>query len=109
MSVWVVLKNEIPAAKMLLCRSPVMESETLIYKGGWIYSCMLKNLFKAFFTDSYLQHYHDRLYINLLGENKPYGQNDMIITPREYSTVKLGVELGSSYRSIESSTIRGHP
>ncbi len=26
---------------------------------------MLKYLFKAFFSDSYLQHYHDRLYINL--------------------------------------------
>ncbi len=33
----------------------------------------------------------------------------MIITPREYSTVRLGVESGSSYWSIESSTIRGHP
>ncbi len=37
----------------------------------------------------------------------PYSQNGMIITPREYSTVRLGVESGSSYRSIESSTIRG--
>ncbi len=33
----------------------------------------------------------------------------MIITPHEYSTVRLGLESGSSYRSIESSTIRGHP
>ncbi len=33
----------------------------------------------------------------------------MIITPREYSTVRLGVESGSSYRRIESSTIRGQP
>ncbi len=40
---------------------------------------------------------------------KTYSQNGMIITPREYSTVRLGVESGSSYRSIESSTIRGHP
>ncbi len=38
----------------------------------------------------------------------PYSQNGMIITPREYSTVRLGVESGS-YRSIESLTIRGHP
>ncbi len=60
------------------------------------------------------------LYINLLGENRefyvksdiwapPYSQNGMIITPREYSTVRLGVESGSSHRSIELSTIRGHP
>ncbi len=47
--VWVSLKIEIPAAKMLLSRSPVMESETQIYRGGWIYSCMLIYLFKAFF------------------------------------------------------------
>ncbi len=33
----------------------------------------------------------------------------MIITPREYSTVRLGVESEASNRSIESSTIRGHP
>ncbi len=39
----------------------------------------------------------------------PYNQNGMIITPREYSTVRLGFESGSSYQSIESSTIRGHP
>ncbi len=39
----------------------------------------------------------------------PYNQNGMIITPREYSTVRLGVESGSSNRSIESSTIWGHP
>ncbi len=39
----------------------------------------------------------------------PYSQNGMIITQREYSTVRLGVESGSSYRSIKSSIIRGHP
>ncbi len=39
----------------------------------------------------------------------PYTQNSMILTPSEYSTVRLGVESGSSYRSIESLTIRGHP
>ncbi len=33
----------------------------------------------------------------------------MIITPREYLTVRLVVESDSSYQSIESSTIRGHP
>ncbi len=38
--------------------------------GGWIYSRTLKYLFKAsLFSDSYLQHYLNRLYINLLGEN----------------------------------------
>ncbi len=39
----------------------------------------------------------------------PYGQNGMLITPREYLTVRLVVESDSSYQSIESSTIRGHP
>ncbi len=54
------------------------------------------------------------LYINLLGENRefyvksdiwapPYSQNGMILTPREYSTVRLGVESGSSYRIIDYS------
>ncbi len=85
--------------------------------GGWIYSRTLKYLFKAsFFSDSYLQYYLNRLYINLLGENwyfyvksdiwaPPYSQNGMILTPREYLTVRLGVESGSSYRSIESSLL----
>ncbi len=38
-----------------------------------------------------------------------YSQNGMITTPHEYSTVRLGVESGSSYRSIEAPTIRDHP
>ncbi len=51
---------------MLLYQSRIMKSETSIYKGGWIYSRMLKYLFKAsFFSESYLQHYLNRLYINL--------------------------------------------
>ncbi len=33
----------------------------------------------------------------------------MILTPREYSTVRLGVESSSFCRSIKSLTIRGHP
>ncbi len=33
----------------------------------------------------------------------------MIITPREYSTVRLGVKSDSSYRTIESWIICGHP
>ncbi len=37
---------------MLLCPSR-MESETYIYRGGWIYSHTIKALFKAaFFSDS---------------------------------------------------------
>ncbi len=102
---------------MLLCRSWVMESETM---GGWIYSLMLKYLFKAsFFSDSYLQHYLGCIltYWKKNGssivksdiEHPPYSQNGMIITPCEYLSVRLGVESGSSYRSIESSTIQGHP
>ncbi len=43
---------------------------TPLYRGGWIYSRTLNYLFKAsFFSDSYLQHYHNTLYINLLEEN----------------------------------------
>ncbi len=42
-------------------------------------------------------------------EHPHIDKNDMIIIAREYSTVILGVESGSSYRSIKSSTIRGHP
>ncbi len=54
----------------MLCLSRIMESESYIYRDGWIYSRMLKYLFEAsFFSDSYLQHYFNRLYINLLGEN----------------------------------------
>ncbi len=54
----------------ILCLSRIMESESYIYRDGWIYSRMLKYLFEAsFFSDSYLQHYFNRLYINLLGEN----------------------------------------
>ncbi len=40
-----------------------MESETEIYRGGWIYSRTLKYLFKASLFYSYLQHYLNRLYI----------------------------------------------
>ncbi len=56
---------------MLLCRSQIMESETLIYRGGWIYSRTLKYLFKvSFFSDCFLQHYLNRLYFSVLGENR---------------------------------------
>ncbi len=63
---------------MLLCQSRIMESETEIYRGGWIYSRTLKYLFKAsFFSDSYLQHYLNRLY----REKKLYMKSDIWAPP----------------------------
>ncbi len=101
---------------MLLYRSRIMKSETIW--GGRIYSCMLKYLFIAyFFSRLLLKHYHNRLY-ELIGRKPvvlceikylsiPYSQNGRTITPYKYLTVRLGVESGSWYRSIESSTIGG--
>ncbi len=42
-------------------------------------------------------------------KNGRFGQNGIIITPRKYSPVRLGVESDYFYRIIESSTLRGHP
>ncbi len=74
-------------------------------------------IFSLFLSRLLLKHYHNRLY-ELIGRKPvvlceirhlsiPYSQNGRTITPCEYLTVRLGVESGSCYQSIESSTIGG--